>query len=67
MENNNFKNIEGSKLESTPLFNEMHDEVINRIGSTRALGNIFGNFFHYFSGFIILFLGGKPKDHDHIK
>lgn len=59
MENSNFNNLDDDQFEKTPLFNDMHDNIINRIGSYRTVGNVFGNFFHQFSGFIIMLLGGK--------
>ena len=72
MEENNFKQTTGENnfkqsldedhdFESTPLFSEMHDQVVNRVGSMRTVGNIFGNFFEYLSGFLVMILGGKPK------
>jgi len=65
MKENNFNTAfdeENHDFESTPLYSEMHDNVINKIGSMRTMGNVFGNFFHYLSGFIVMFLGGKPRN-----
>lgn len=62
-EENNFKQTleENHNFEATPLYAEMHDQVVNQIGSMRNVGNIFGNFFQYLSGFLVMVLGGKPK------
>ncbi len=67
MKENNFNTAldeQNHDIESTPLYSEMHDHVVNQIGSMRTVGNVFGNFFHYLSGFIVMVLGGKRKDSD---
>lgn len=63
MKENNFKqSLKGNhEFEGTPLYSEVHDHVVNKIGSMRTVGNVFGNFFHYLSGFLVMVLGGKPK------
>lgn len=61
MEQNNFSSMDDDNFENNHLFDDMHENIINRIDGARNIGNIFGNFFHQFSGFIIMILGGKPK------